>query len=138
MNGTEDPFVPYNGGDISPRLFPRLSKRMKLPNKGKVLSTDATIEFWLQNNGIKTKGSVTKLPDINPKDGSTVERTEWTNKNTHITVILYKIIGSGHTWPGAKQYLPIRTIDKTNQDITASKKIWEFFSQHPKYAFLKK
>ena len=132
INGTNDPFVPYKGGNVTPRLFPRLSTMMKQPSRGKVISTDATIEFWLRNNEIGTTGKIAKLPDIDKTDGATVEQTEWTNKNSGVSVMLYKIIGGGHTWPGARQYLPVRTVGQTCQDINASEKIWEFFLKHPK------
>lgn len=132
MNGTKDPFVPYEGGDVTPHFFPRFSKMLKLLSRGAVISTDATIEFWLKHNEIDTKGIVASQPDLDTTDGSTAERTEWTNTKTGVAVVLYKIIGGGHTWPGARQYIPIRTVGHTNQDINASKEIWDFFSQHQK------
>jgi polyhydroxybutyrate depolymerase len=132
MNGTMDPFVPYEGGEVTPTLFPRLSKMLRKPSRGKVISTDATIEFWLRHNGIDGKDLVTTLPDLDKTDESTAKRTEWTNENTGVSVVLYTILGGGHTWPGAKQYLPVQTIGPTNQDIHASEIIWNFFAQHPK------
>ncbi len=132
MNGTTDPFVPYEGGEVTPRLFPRLSKLMRQPNRGKVVSTNETVTFWLQHNEIVSTGTVTHLRDIDKTDGSTVERTQWINTNTGTSLFLYKIIGGGHTWPGAEQYLPIRIVGQTNQDINASEIIWEFFTNHPK------
>ena len=47
-------------------------------------------------------------------------------------VILYRIKGAGHTWPGSplasvlKQY----GLGETNMDIDASRLIWKFFEQH--------
>jgi len=32
MNGTKDPFVPYEGGEVTPTLFPRFSKMLKKPS----------------------------------------------------------------------------------------------------------
>ena len=40
---------------------------------------------------------------------------------------LYKIVNGGHTWPGA--YIPLTGIN-TNQDFSASEKIWQFFSKY--------
>jgi polyhydroxybutyrate depolymerase len=37
----------------------------------------------------------------------------------------YQIVDGGHTWPGS-----IFTIGVTNNDFSASKKIWEFFMQY--------
>ena len=132
INGTKDPFVPYDGGEITPRLFPRFGKMLKQPSRGKVISTDSTIEFWLQHNGIDPKGLLTKIPDRDTTDGSSVERREWTHSKIGVSVLLYKIIGGGHTWPGRRQYLPVQTVGQTNRDINASERVWEFFSQHPK------
>jgi len=133
INGTEDPCVPYKGGEVTaPKLFPLLANLKRQPNRGKVISTDDTIGFWLKHNEIGTRGRLSVLPDIKRADGSTAERTEWTNKKTALSVVLYKIIGGGHTWPGAKQYLPIRIVGSTCGDFNASIAIWEFFSKHKK------
>jgi len=40
-------------------------------------------------------------------------------------VELYKVLGGGHTWPGAAFNTGV-----TNQDIKASIEIWRFFSQY--------
>ena len=132
MNGTMDPFVPYEGGEVTPTLFPKFSEMLRKPSRGKVISTDATIEFWLRHNAIETTGHLIKFPDHDTTDGSTVEQTEWLNKFIGVSVMLYRIIGGGHTWPGARQYLLVRTVGTTNQDIKGSEEIWEFFSNHPK------
>ena len=76
INGTQDPFAPYEGREFTPRLFPRLSKLMRQPSRGKVISTNATIAFWLRQNEIDVTGIVTKIPDIDSSDGSTVEWSE--------------------------------------------------------------
>lgn len=45
INGTKDPLAPYKGGDVTPRLFPRLGKLIRHPSRSKVISTDAKIDF---------------------------------------------------------------------------------------------
>ena len=37
INGTQDPFVPYEGGEVTPQLFPRLAKLRRRPSRGKVI-----------------------------------------------------------------------------------------------------
>ena len=73
INGTKDPLVPYAGGEVTPHLFPQLGKLLKKPVRGRVISTDDTIEFWIRNNGIGSTGRVAKIPDIDKTDRSTVE-----------------------------------------------------------------
>lgn len=80
---------------------------------------------------------MTSLPDLDKADESTAKRTEWTNGNTGVSVVLYTILRGEHTWPGTKQYLPVRTIGQTCKDFHTSEIIWDFFSQHPKNGFPK-
>jgi len=129
MNGTEDPFVPYGGGPITVRLFPLLRRR-RLPDRGRVISTDAAVQFWLRHNGIAAEPRTTKLADTDPNDGCRVERTEWSDAERRVSVVLYKIIGGGHTYPGGSQYLPERVIGRTCGDFQATEAIWAFFAAH--------
>ncbi|MCX7704989.1 MAG: dienelactone hydrolase family protein [bacterium] len=122
MNGTEDPLVPNKGGQI--KVFGR--------ERGKVLSTDETLTFWIKVNGCSKLVSKKKLPDINKNDGCDIEETIYENPENGVEVILYRIAGGGHTWPGAVQYLPENIIGKTNRDINATYVIWEFFKRHKK------
>ena len=68
---------------------------------------------------------MTPVPNINLTDGCTAEHYIYPNGLNGVDVEHYKIIGGGHTWPGA----PF-TVGVTNRDINASIKIWEFFMQY--------
>ena len=129
MNGTEDPFVPYNGGPVTVRLFPLLRRR-PLADRGRVISTDAAVRFWLRHNGTAGEPKTTRLADADPSDGCHVERAEWTCAGRGVSVVLYKVVGGGHTYPGGSQYLPERVIGKTCGDLRATEVIWEFFAAH--------
>lgn len=122
INGTDDPIVPYNGGSI--KVFGR--------ERGRVLSTEETLNFWIKANNCIQQISVDNPPDTVKDDGSYVEIKAFRNLLNGVEVMLYSIKGGGHTWPGAVQYLPEYIIGKTNKDINASEKIWEFFSKHKK------
>jgi polyhydroxybutyrate depolymerase len=84
---------------------------------------DDLISFWVLNNDCNSNPNFTNLPDINTSDNSTVEHFLYQGINT--SVELYKVINGGHTWPGT-----IFTSSATNQDFSASKEIWRFFSQY--------
>lgn len=122
VNGTEDPIVPYDGGHV--RLFDSGQSR------GEILSTDATIEQFRHHNGCDSSPERFKLTDNIPDDGTTIEIAEYTNCEADTEVILVKVIGGGHTWPGGNQYLSPKIIGKASQEINASEMILDFFLDH--------
>ena len=121
IEGTDDPFVPWAGGDIS-------AGRQK---RGTVVSTDATIDYWAKAGGCGPPPAVTDLPDTEPDDGTRVREELYSGGREGTEVELLAVEGGGHTWPGGLQYLRERTIGKTCRDIDASRVIWDFFKQHP-------
>jgi polyhydroxybutyrate depolymerase len=58
-------------------------------------------------------------------DGCTAVHSIYSGGDNGVDVELYQIIDGGHTWPGS-----IFTVGVTNNDFSASKKIWEFFMQY--------
>jgi len=40
---------------------------------------------------------------------------------------LISVNGGGHTWPGGKQYLPVKLIGKASRELDAGKEIISFF-----------
>ena len=117
LNGTDDPLVPYDGGRI------KVGKR----ERDKVISTDATVEFWRSKNQCSAEASDEQV--INTKrDRMQVRRTSW-ERCEHGPVVLYRIEGGGHTWPSGRQYLPRFVVGRVNKDIDGADEIWSFFSQ---------
>lgn len=116
FNGTQDPIVPYNGGQI-------VAGRKQ---RGRVLSTTRTISTWLNRNGCAMAPTAKRY--IDPVvDETFVERFDWT-ECTGATVRLYRIEGGGHTWPSGSQYLPVRVVGEVTRDIDGATEIWDFFS----------
>jgi polyhydroxybutyrate depolymerase len=116
FNGTEDPLVPYNGGQIT------VLRRQR----GEVLSTDETVRIWRQKNHCHPEARVAELPDL-VDDGTRVTRIEYSRCKNKSKVILYRIEGGGHTWPDGRQYLAVRRIGRTTRDINGCDEIWQFF-----------
>lgn len=121
MPGTEDPLVPWEGGEIGFR------KGRKF---GRVLSVSESIKFWTTKNQCPSSPQITSEPDRDPKDGTRVRREIYGPCNQETEVLLYTIEGGGHTWPGGDQYLPVWVIGRTSRDIDANEAIWEFFKRH--------
>ena len=121
INGTDDPLVPWDGGDIH-------FGKTKL---GEVLSVADTVKFWVEKDQCSSSPVITQLPDKDPADGTTVRKEVYGGCEDGAEVVLYAIEGGGHTWPGGLQYLPESVIGKTSREFNASEVIWQFFKAHP-------
>jgi len=102
FHGTTDPTVPYEGDE-------RWTQ-----------SIDDVLTFWKSFNHTKTLPDPQPMPDLDPEDGSTVERYVYDNAKTGIAVEHYKVIGGKHDWFGARG----------NKDIQATQIIWAFLSKY--------
>lgn len=121
MNGTDDKLVPFSGGEVKTG-----SKK-----RGKIKSTDWTVNFWCRVNECEKTPSLKIVIDNNKEDKTKVEKFLYRGKYG-ADVLLYKITGGGHTWPGGAQYLPEKIIGSVSREINATKEIWNFFKTHPK------
>lgn len=118
MNGTEDNWVPYEGGPLGP-----------LTDGGSTIGTDSTITFWRNHNNCTDNFEQTDFPDIDPFDNSTATRYRYAECNDAAEVVLYRIEGGGHLIPGMESNTnPIFLLGYINYDISAAEEIWGFFS----------
>ncbi len=116
MNGTDDKLVPYDGGEI--KVFKK--------RRGEIVSTDDYVEFWKNKNKCISKEPTITLPDVYD-DTTIVKIDKYKDCETGSALVLYKIEGGGHTWPGGKQYLGKWLIGNTSNEINACDEIWDFF-----------
>lgn len=129
MNGTDDPLVPWEGGEIS---FGR-------QKNGFVTSTEQTVKFWVEHNRCTAPAKTDRLPELDPDDGTRVTRTLYGKCKSGTEVALYKIVGGGHTWPGSKdtrgligKILIDSMVGRKSRDIDACEVIWQFFEDQSK------
>jgi polyhydroxybutyrate depolymerase len=122
INGTKDPLVPFNGGDVT---GPFGQKKL-----GKVLPVQESVRFWVNINNCSTTPVVTYEPDLDIEDETLVRKESYTNGRENSEVVLYIIEDGGHTWPGGFQYLGKGIVGKTCYDINADEIIWKFFEKH--------
>lgn len=116
IQGTLDPFVPINGGTVSPGVG------------GTAISHALAIAKWITLNNCNATPVVTDLPDI-ANDGTTIKQRVYTNVTNGVEVVSYVVLNGGHTWPQGWQYLPEATIGKTTQDMNGCEVIWQFFKR---------
>lgn len=107
--GTADPVIPYQGGLswVAPMSFPRAT----------TWAAD-----WARRNrcGANAADSVIAADVI---------RREYSGCARDATVVLYTILGGGHTWPGGKG-MPEWILGRTTRTIDATREMWDFFLKH--------
>ncbi|MFC1743062.1 alpha/beta hydrolase family esterase [Candidatus Riflebacteria bacterium] len=123
LNGTEDRWVPFYGGNI------RFNGR-KIIGTGKVLSTLKTALYFVKSNACSKKPILEKIPDKVKADGITVLKRTFAGGREDSEVILYQLNGAGHTWPGIKTPLVQWLLGPACLDIEATHLIWNFFKKH--------
>ena len=122
INGTADPLVPYDGGFVRVFKFTR--------HRGKILSTKQTIEIFCRHNGCNQQPEIRKIPDNDPNDGASATEYYYTNGKKNTEVVLVRVDGGGHTWPGGTQYLSKKFIGGVCNDFNASEMILDFLLRH--------
>lgn len=122
--GTDDPLVPYNGGEVGGKVLRK--------KRGRVLSAGGAVDYWLTNNGIGDVRPRQESLDTDNSDGISILIKDYRSGDKKRDVLVYEITGGGHTWPRGWKYLPEWLIGKTASDINANEIIWKFFSEHSK------
>jgi len=119
MHGTEDPVVPYEGGVLNPTL-----------PMGVVLSVTDSAAYWAALNNCSLTPAAAEEPNRNWLDGTLVYRETYVPQTGNSPVVLYRIEGGGHSWPGSPRALELVTDGRISRDIDASGVIWSFFAQY--------
>ncbi|MBE0636928.1 MAG: hypothetical protein IH598_00235 [Bacteroidales bacterium] len=105
IHGTADATVPYNGNAFFVHI-------------------DTLVKYWVNFNNCLPNPQIIQIPDIAPNDGCTAEQHIFGEGDQESSVELFKVLGGGHSWPGAPFNINI-----TNMDFSASVEIWRFFRQ---------
>ncbi len=102
INGTSDPVNPYEGGEMNAG-FPL----------GKVISTEATFDYWANLSGYRGKPVKRLLPDPVPDNNISMESYTYSKKGRP-EVTLIKVINGVHGQP---------------EDLDFYTEVWEFFKR---------
>jgi polyhydroxybutyrate depolymerase len=123
MMGTGDRSVPYAGGQLTRRglsgrvLRRRAAMHGELPGEDVVAGAEAVAAEWAAGNGIRSGPAIEELPTP-PGDLPVTRKTWWAPARR--PVVLYRIDGGGHGWPGGPQFLPARVIGPIARHLDAS------------------
>jgi len=111
MQGTLDPIVPYDGLEDATG------------------SVNQTIDYWIGSDNTTT-GPVETVWGPTEGDSTVVTRYVYSGGTNGTEVVLYKVQGGGHTWPGGPQYAPEFMVGKVSTHINGSEHIWDILKEH--------
>ncbi len=111
FHGTADTFTPYHGGR-SP-VFP---DPFVLPS----------IPTWTANWARRNRCGPSPVESVVAAD---VTRLEYQSCADDAAVVLYTVLGGGHTWPGGKP-MPESLVGLTSNGVDATSQMWAFFREH--------
>jgi polyhydroxybutyrate depolymerase len=134
MAGTADPAVRYEGGALSMRgvagviLRRRVARHGDLPSERVTAAVETVARDWAAGNGITGDPAEEHLPDAPGDPPST--RLTWSAPGCP-PVVLYRIEGGGHGWPGGPQFLPARVIGPIPRHLDASGILLDMVTANP-------
>lgn len=107
IHGTSDPVNPYHGNGRNDYWFE---------------AVPLAVSKWAAFNGCKHK------------EENGLSSHVWMRRHTACSdsadVVLITVEGGGHTWPGSTFSFDPRYLGSTNQEISSSILIWNFFKEH--------
>jgi polyhydroxybutyrate depolymerase len=118
MNGTEDPLVPFSGGQVSLLGFSY--------KYGNVMSSFASGQYFADLNHI---AGAPETNDTVVADGVHVRRVMW-HSGSDVEVELVAIEGGGHGMPQPYRRHP-RLLGPSPKEPDGSAEIWTFFDRQP-------
>jgi polyhydroxybutyrate depolymerase len=119
IHGTSDPIVPYTGGKIT-------------DDGGETLGAEATVELWARTDRCRRDAAEMPVSARRARDDCYPQGFAWTQGRDGTEVVLYRIIGGGHTWPGSQVgLLSGFFLGRVCMNLDASEVIWNFFWDHP-------
>ena len=94
---------------------------------GYYLDQNLSNRYWTEYNNTDHDPVITYIENTNTQDGSTVELHSWLNGDNGISLVHYKVIGGGHSYPNLN---PSSSKGYENGDIDSNSEIWNFLSRY--------
>ena len=127
FHGDADPLIAYDGGPVAgpgpggarraARRANRRAGRDGGAGRGVCLGAEALAADWARLGGCDPRPLVERLATPGPDLG--VVRLTWQGP-AGVPVVLHRIEGGGHTWPGGPQYLPARLVGPVATSLDAT------------------
>jgi polyhydroxybutyrate depolymerase len=115
IDGTDDPLVPWKGGDV----------KVLWSHRGAIYSAPETFAYWRELGGCGLP--VTQMRDAATDGTSVVKYTAHCKGGGEAR--LYEVRSGGHNWPGGAKYLSEFLVGKVSHAMNASDEVWNFVSR---------
>jgi polyhydroxybutyrate depolymerase len=115
IHSVDDPRALYNGGLGPP--FPITNNRVEHP------PVEQQLAKWIAYDGCRATPTVAKRL---AGEGNTATKLVYAPCSSGAQIILWKLTGSGHVWPGSSKNFE-RLLGKPTHLFDASEEIWSFF-----------
>jgi polyhydroxybutyrate depolymerase len=115
--GTADPLVPYAGGPIGPGRGRGRGGRSPGAGRGIAVGVEIVAADWAAANGLPATPAVERLAVAGTDLPVTLVRWQRPGRPP---VLLHRVEGGGHTWPGGAQYLPERLVGRRSTGLDAT------------------
>ncbi|MFI5283922.1 MAG: alpha/beta hydrolase family esterase [Candidatus Dormibacterales bacterium] len=127
FEGTADPLVPYQGGAASGPMAwlarRRARRHLVSPGRRESVGAETIAADWAATNRCHPIPAVDLLATA-ARDAP-VERLTWSAPQAQ-PVVLYKINGGGHGWPGGPQYVPAVLVGRIPRHLDATRILLDF------------
>lgn len=121
IHSVDDPRALYTGGLGPP--FPVTKSQVFHPN------IDQMISKWVQHNGCALEPTIADRRSDRSARGHQATKFVYDKCRDGAEVILWKLTGAGHVWPGGKQKVMERILGPSTEIIDANREMWKFFSR---------
>ncbi len=131
--GTADRSFPFEGGRSRSRFRRQASLRVRLAladtSGHEVVAAQTLLDDWTRVNGVASESAALRL---DPGRGDPpVTRLTWAAVTppanaTAAPVVLYRVEGGGHGWPGARQVLTAKLFGRIPKQFDATGTVLEF------------
>jgi polyhydroxybutyrate depolymerase len=121
IHSVDDPRALYTGGLGPP--FPMTKSQVFHPN------IDEMIAKWVRHNGCASQPNTAERRTDRNSRGHGATKYVYANCRDDAEVVLWKLSGAGHVWPGGKQKVMERLLGPSTDIIDANREMWNFFSR---------
>ncbi len=121
IHSVDDPRALYTGGLGPP--FPMTKSQAFHPNIGEMIAQ------WVKHNGCALESTIADRRSDREARGHQATKFVYDKCRDGAEVILWKLTGAGHVWPGGKQKVMERILGPSTDIIDANREMWNFFTR---------
>ncbi|HEX4214030.1 MAG TPA: hypothetical protein VIA06_11995 [Candidatus Dormibacteraeota bacterium] len=126
IEGSADRLVPYTGGTATGGMAwmarRRATRILRQPADRAVVAAETLASDWAATNGCTPAPSIETVTEAG--EGA-IRRLSWTAPGRP-PVVLYRIEGGRHTWPGGPEFMPGRLAGRAARHVDATGLLLDF------------